>query len=382
MDLTSKSGIYIHIPFCLSKCGYCDFYSVTDLNLRAEFIQALNREIAIYGQQAEFHSEYDTIYLGGGTPSLLDPREIEKILVQLRKYFNIHPDTEITLEANPGTLDRGKLQDLRNSGINRISIGVQSFIETELKFLGRIHTVQQAENMLSQAKEAGFSETSIDLIFAIPGQSLSAWKFSLERALAFQPEHLSAYNLIVEAGTPFYSLQQNNSVQFLNTEQEADYFLQAENILQQSGYIHYEVSNYARSAQHLARHNCKYWQHTPYLAFGPAAHSFWPYRRWQNCRSLAEYLKSLRHNKLPVELDEKLTAVQIVNEYILLALRTYQGIDLRQFNHKFNCDFRDRYNRPIELLTGNQLATLDQEHFKLTPRGMLLCDEILPQFVS
>ncbi len=380
MDRTSKAGIYIHIPFCLSKCGYCDFYSVTDLNLRSKFIQALNREIAIYGRQTEFHSEYDTIYLGGGTPSLLTLQEVEQILAQVRKYFKIHPDAEITLEANPGTLDRDKLQGLRNSGINRISIGVQSFIEAELKFLGRIHTVQQAENMLGLAKEAGFAEISIDLIFAIPGQTLSDWKYSLERVVTFQPEHISAYNLIVEAGTPFDSLQQNNSVQFLNPEQEADYFLQAENILQQSGYIHYEVSNYARSDQHLARHNFKYWQHIPYLAFGPSAHSFWPYRRWQNSRSLADYLKALRQNKAPVVFEEKLTAKQIVNEYILLALRTYQGIDLRQFNHTYNFDFRDRYNRPIELLTGNNLAILDQEHFKLTPRGMLLCDEILLQF--
>jgi oxygen-independent coproporphyrinogen-3 oxidase len=382
MDRTSKAGIYIHIPFCLSKCGYCDFYSLTELNLRAKFIQALNREIAIYGQQTEFRTDYDTIYLGGGTPSLLTLQEVEQILAQVRKYFTIHPHAEITLEANPGTLDREKLQDLRSLGINRISIGVQSFIEAELKFLGRIHTVQQAENILGQARAAGFAEISIDLIFAIPGQTLPDWKFSLNRALAFQPEHLSAYNLIIEAGTPFYLLSQNDSVQFFKPDQEAEYFLQAENILQNSGYIHYEVSNYARSDQQLARHNFKYWQHTPYLAFGPSAHSFWPYRRWQNCRSLTDYLQALRHNKAPVVFEEKLTDSQIVNEYILLALRTYQGIDLHQFKFFFNCDFRDRYSRPVELLTGNNLAILDRDHFKLTPRGMLLCDEILPQFAG
>jgi oxygen-independent coproporphyrinogen-3 oxidase len=382
MNRTSKAGIYIHIPFCQSKCGYCDFYSVTDLALRSEFIRALSREIASYAQHQEFQAEYDTIYLGGGTPSLLTVKEISLILERIRENYIISPDAEITLETNPGTVDREKLRALRNTGINRISIGVQSFSDAELKLLGRIHTPQQAKNTLQQAKASGFAEVGIDLIFALPGQTLDDWRFSLEQAVSFQPEHISVYSLIVENGTPFYELRAAGSVQFPGADQETDYFIQAENILQQSGYIHYEVSNYALAEQHLARHNFKYWQHTPYLAFGPSAHSFWPYRRWQNCRSLADYLKELQHDKLPVVYNEKLSAKQIINEYILLALRTYQGINLYDFNRAFKCDFRVRYHRPITILTGKNLASLDRNYFKLTAQGMLLCDEIIPQFAS
>jgi oxygen-independent coproporphyrinogen-3 oxidase len=382
MNRTSKAGIYVHIPFCQSKCGYCDFYSSTDLNLRSKFLQALSREITLYARQPEFQTEYDTIYLGGGTPSLLTLQEIEYILTQIMKYFTVQPEAEITLEANPGTLNRDKLQGLRNLGINRISIGVQSFIEAELKTLGRIHTVHQAEFMLDQARETGYAEISVDLIFALPGQTLATWKHSLARALSFQPEHLSAYNLIIEAGTPFYQLQQSKSLQFLNPEQEADYFTRTENTMQESGYIHYEVSNYARSEHHLARHNFKYWQHTPYLSFGPSAHSFWPYRRWKNHNSITDYLNRLQQNILPVDFEEQLTPEQVVAEHILLSLRTYRGIDLYQFKQNFRYDFPHRYRRQIDALTGNKLAILDRQHFKLTSRGMLLCDEILPQFVS
>jgi oxygen-independent coproporphyrinogen-3 oxidase len=380
MNCTSKSGIYIHIPFCQAKCDYCDFYSITDLDLCPKFIQALKQEIAVYAQQSEFQTEYDSIYLGGGTPSLLALEDIENILDQIAKCFIIHPDSEITLEANPGTLGKEKLNGLQRLGVNRISIGVQSFIEQELKLLGRVHTVKQAESLLNQVKETGLAEMALDLIFAIPGQTLADWEFSIQRAVAYQPEHLSAYNLIVEEGTPFSIRQQNNSLQFFKPEQETDFYNLAENMLQACGYRHYEVSNYARSDRHLARHNIKYWQHTPYLSFGPSAHSFWPYRRWQNCKSVTGYMKSVLQGESAVVFQENLTAEQILNEHILLNLRLDQGIDLQQFNILFKCDFHDRFRHQIDLLTANGLAVLAPGRFTLTSRGMLLCDEILPQF--
>jgi len=382
MNRTSKAGIYIHIPFCQAKCGYCDFYSITDLNLRPGFVRALVQEIAAYARRPEFQTEYDSIYIGGGTPSLLAIKEIEDILTRVRESFTFHPDTEITIEVNPGTLGIDKLKELKRLGINRLSVGVQSFIEAELKLLDRIHTVKQAESLLHQAKETGFDEINLDLIFAMPGQTLANWEFSLQHAVAFQPEHVSAYNLIVEEGTPFYIRQQNHELVFYKPEQEADFFMLTEKILNASGFIHYEISNYARSAEHLSRHNVKYWQHIPYLSFGPSAHSFWPYRRWQNIKSVSDYLHLVSQNKSAVVFQENLTAEQIFDEYILLNLRTYQGIDLEQFYTIFKQDFENQFKRQIEMLTRKNLAVLAQGQFKLTGKGMMLCDEILPQFTN
>jgi oxygen-independent coproporphyrinogen III oxidase len=382
MKPSSKAGIYIHIPFCRSKCGYCDFYSVTDTNLRRGFIRALDKEIALYARQPGFQVEYDSIYLGGGTPSLLDPQEIADILDPVRNHFTILPDTEITLEANPGTLNAVKLRELKGMGINRISIGVQSFNDRDLKLLGRIHTGRQAADMLNLVRKTGFTEVSIDLIFAIPGQSISGWRASLEQVLSFQPEHISAYNLIVEEGTPFHEMHRDNRYPFCSPEQEADFFVLTEDILAEAGYLHYEISNYARAEDHLARHNFKYWQHTPYLAFGPSAHSFWSAKRWQNTRSVDDYLYKLEHDQLPVAAQEQLTSGQILNEFILLTLRTYKGLDLQAYKSTFNEDFLDRYNRPVNALVANNLAIVNRGYFKLTARGMLLCDEIIPQFAN
>jgi len=381
MNRTSKAGLYIHIPFCHSKCGYCDFYSVTNSELMPDFIHALKKEIEYYARQSEFQTEYDSIYLGGGTPSLLGLTDIEQILSSVIKYFTISADVEITLEANPGTLNLEKLRGIRSAGINRLSLGVQSFIDLELKFLGRIHNVQEAEHTLVQALETGFSEMSIDLIFALPGQSTADWEFSLKRALSFQPHHISAYNLIIEEGTPFYSFRQNGLWKSAEADHEADFFILTEDILRESGYLHYEVSNYAKSDMNISRHNYKYWQHTPCLSFGPSAHSFWPNRRWQNVRSVSDYIQIIQRGQRPVTFQEQLTDKQILYEHVFLALRTYQGINLSEFENAFNLDFLNIYQRPVQNLLENALAVLDNEYFKLTSKGMLLCDEILPQFI-
>lgn len=334
-----------------------------------------------YAGKNEFQAVYDSIYIGGGTPSILNLTDIDYILASVMKYFTIHTDTEITLEVNPGTLNSEKLRGLHSSGINRLSIGIQSFSDHELKLLGRIHTARQAEETLSQALETGFSEISLDLIFALPDQTSAEWQFTLNKALSFQPHHISAYNLIIEEGTPFHSLHQNGRLETADADQEAGLYMLTETILREAGYLHYEVSNYARSENHLSRHNLKYWQHTPYLAFGPSAHSFWLNRRWQNVPSVTDYIQIIQTGQVPVNFVEELTQKQILHEHIFLALRTCQGIHLPEFESTFKFNFLQSYRQPVQNLIGQAYAVVDKEYFKLTSKGMLVCDEILPQFI-
>ena len=382
MNVSRKSGLYFHIPFCQSKCGYCDFYSIVDTSLTSTFINVLCDEIKLTAEQLKTEDKFDTIYIGGGTPSLLNPDMLNSLLMTARESFCIDSDCETTLEINPGTLSSTKLKELLDLNINRMSIGVQSFVQEELRFLDRIHTVDDSINTIVHCRDIGFENINLDLIYAIPIQTSLSWNYSLEKALSYSPEHLSIYNLTYEKETPFYEKLRTGKIVSLDEEQEIELFSSAHSRLTEAGYCHYEVSNYARSESNYSRHNYKYWQHTPYLGFGPSAHSFWENSRWANDRSVIDYLAKLKKGHLPRSFLEKLTIYQLISEHILLTLRTYQGLSMTTFENRFGINFIDKFYRETQKLIENKLAIIQDDHFKLTEKGILICDEILLQFTT
>lgn len=379
-NISSNPGIYLHIPFCQKKCPYCDFYSVVDSEYRDHFVDDILKEIALIAGSVKQKAPFDTIYFGGGTPSLLTVREIETILNALYHTFSFSATVEITLEANPGTIDLPRLKAYRQTGINRLSLGIQSFINRELQFLGRIHDRQEAIQAIEMARQAGFRNLSLDLIFALPGQSKNDWLENLRMALSFHPEHLSAYNLIFEQGTPFFNRMKAGKIIPKNPDDEARFFEATVEYLREAGFLPYEISNYARNEQFISRHNYKYWTHTPYLGLGPAAHSYWDEERRGNVRSVKQYHQMVQNRRLPRVFSERIDAHTREFEHIFLGLRTYNGIDLAMFEQQFRHSFLNRYETIITPLLDHNLAEQKRDHFRLTQKGLFISDEILSQF--
>jgi oxygen-independent coproporphyrinogen III oxidase len=377
------SGIYIHIPFCERKCIYCDFYSVENLNLIDRFTESLLKEIEIFSIEADFFNDsiFDTIYFGGGTPSLLEPTQIEKILNKLSQSFKISSNPEITLETNPGTVDKRKLLEFKNLGVNRISFGVQSFFDDDLKFLGRIHTGEDAFKCVNDSFEVGFENVSIDLIFGLPGQTVEKWLENLKFAVSLNVPHISAYNLIVEGGTPLHELVSLGKVEIPEDEIQAQLYERTIDFLENAGYVHYEVSNYAFEGFEC-RHNLKYWQYENYIGFGPSAHSFWINKRWWNFANLNKYINALDLGKIPVANFEILDEEKMIEEFIYLGLRS-KGINVARFKGKFGFEFVDGdIKDEIEELERAGYITIEDDFIKLTPKGFLLCDEIVLRLIS
>jgi oxygen-independent coproporphyrinogen-3 oxidase len=280
-------GIYIHIPFCIKKCDYCDFYSVADLSLEQDFVNALVKEITLTAKQAVFPC--DTIYLGGGTPSVLKPENIQKIITTIFQNFSILSDSEITIEVNPGTVNPDTLKAYIQAGINRINIGVQSFNDDNLRFMGRIHSAQDAKKSVKWAEDAGFVNMGIDLIYGLPKQNRELWIEDIEKAVNHNPAHLSCYMLTFEHGTPLDRRRIKGEFSLLNDKTAGDLFETTINFLEDKGYTQYEISNFAKTKGQRSRHNLKYWSFAPYIGLGPSAHFFmFPKRQW-NYRSLISY---------------------------------------------------------------------------------------------
>ena len=380
VNISDKPGLYIHIPFCEKKCGYCDFYSVTDRSSLNAFLQALHNEFSLVREEINPLEPFDTVYFGGGTPSLLTAAEIETILNQLSKHFPLADNVEITLEANPGTIDAHTFSGFRAAGINRLSIGIQSFNDEELRFLGRIHDAAQAEDTIRSAQKAGFENFSLDLIFAQPGQTLKSWRRSLNKALSFEPAHISAYNLVFEEGTPFFTKLQQGALSAQPEESEIRFWEMTLNLLTSAHFPPYEVSSFARAPRYYSRHNIKYWTHTPYLGFGPSAHSFWGKQRWSRPRSVSRYLSEVNQNRLPAAHSETLSSKTLEFEHIFLSLRMYRGLNLNEFERIFKTSFRDKYATEYALLIRNNRAIEENGFFKLTQKGMIICDTILQEF--
>lgn len=377
------SGIYIHIPFCERKCVYCDFYSIENTDQIDLFVNSILREIQIFKGESEFIKGtcFDTIYFGGGTPSLLKVSQFERILNALYENFSISENPEITIEANPGTVDKEKLSEFKLVGINRLSLGVQSFFDDDLKFLGRIHTSKDAIRCVEFAFESGFENVNVDLIFGLPGQDLERWKKNLFTTINLQVPHISAYNLIVEKGTALYELVRNGKVKLPSDDEQAGLYETTMELLESAGYIHYEVSNYARSGFEC-KHNLKYWGHENYIGFGPSAHSFWDNKRWWNVANLGKYINAIIQGKLPIASFEILSDEKMIEEFIYLGLRS-TGINLKKFKEKFAFDFVDGEIME-ELIEMQKNGYVEVNDFKvsLTRRGFLVCDEIAVNLIS
>jgi oxygen-independent coproporphyrinogen-3 oxidase len=370
-------GLYLHIPFCTRKCIYCDFYSIENLNPMADFLEALKKEIRIASREVSA-SQFSTIFFGGGTPSLLSAGEIESLLVQIREQFVVDEDAEVTVESNPGTLDPRKLEGYRQAGVNRLSVGIQSFRESELLFLGRIHDASQAEQAVRGARQAGFDNVSVDLIYSLPGQTPEHWRETLLRAIDLGPDHISAYSLIVEENTPLARLVGTKQVVPQPAEREAEFFELTSVILAAHGYDQYEISNFARPG-FRSRHNLNYWRHGNYLGLGPSAHSFRKNgesaRRWWNIANVKNYSTMLETDRLPIAGDEVLSEDSMVVERFFLGLRS-DGVRLDEFRGEFRRSLFERHGTLIDELVQQGMMTVNNDALRLTSKGYLLCDEM------
>jgi oxygen-independent coproporphyrinogen-3 oxidase len=373
MNLEQTPGLYIHIPFCLSKCPYCEFYSSTALSRLPRFLDALFQEMARYRQ--DFHC-FDTVYIGGGTPSLLRVQQLESLLVRIRENFDLARDTEITIETNPADLSQSSLESIRETGINRVSIGVQSFDQEVLRFLGRRHSVQQAILAIEASKTAEFHNIGLDLIYGVPGQTIDLWLDTLKQAVAFVPEHLSCYQLTLEAETPLGRRYQAGEFSMPTEELQYEFFMKTSQFLEEAGYIHYEVSNFARETKYASRHNQKYWNHSPYLGLGPAAHSFQSNRRWSNHRSVDQYIAAVNAGNFPVEEREILTLEQLRLEALSLGLRTKKGVDFADFNDRYQYDLFTEKKTMLGKLQEEGFIHIQDGHLCPTPTGLAVADSL------
>jgi oxygen-independent coproporphyrinogen-3 oxidase len=370
-------SIYIHIPFCERKCIYCDFYSIENVSLREQFVELLLREIDMkVAARPELSGRtIPTIFFGGGTPSLLTPDELQRIVASLKHHFTIASDCEFTLECNPGTIDDEKLSAYRAIGVNRLSFGVQSFDAGELEWLGRIHDANQAREAIASARRVGFDNVSLDLIFALPNQTGEILEHTLREAIALDTDHISAYNLIVEPGTPLFRLVQLNSVIPLDSDRAADLFELVQARLAEAGFAQYEISNYAKSDEKRAKHNLMYWDgDMDYVSFGPSAHEFIDGDRSWNVSSLEQYRIMIEGGKLPTLQSEHLSEEERRTEALYLQLRS-TGIDLDLFESSFGEDLLE--DSEVKFLILDGFMESDSKILRLTPKGYRFCDGIV-----
>lgn len=367
------AGIYIHIPFCKQACHYCDFHFSTNTSLKDEMVKAIAREL--YVQQAYLAGEpVETIYFGGGTPSLLHADDIDLLLKAVYANFNVANAPEITLEANPDDLSQEKLRLLKHVGINRLSIGIQTFDDTILKFLNRAHDAAAAVESISMARDHGFNNISIDLIYAIPGLTNEQWVTNITKALAFKPEHISSYSLTVEPKTAFGNWHAKGRFTPVEDDISATQFEILIDELAKQNYEQYEVSNFARDG-YYSRHNSSYWQQKRYLGVGPSAHSYNGNSRQYNVSNNAHYIKNIQQGTPPFQL-EQLTREDHVNEYLLTTLRTSWGCNINYLKTMYNYDILELHPQYISDLLENGFAVLQDNHLTLTRTGKLLADKI------
>jgi oxygen-independent coproporphyrinogen-3 oxidase len=376
----APAGLYIHIPFCLKKCPYCDFYSTTDLSRRPSFLRALLQEISLIRSRQSLR--FDSVYIGGGTPSALKANRIVQIIETVHTSFKLSTASEITVEVNPGTIKPGDFLNYRRAGINRVNIGVQSFQEENLKFLERIHSTKDAVTTIQQAREAGFQNLGLDLIYGIPGQTGGSWRQDLEKAVTFNPEHLSCYMLTYESGTPMDKSRRKGCFQPMGDRQVGELFQMMIEFLEAQGYAQYEISNFARSKSLRSRHNQKYWSFAPYIGLGPSAHSFVAPTRYWNHSSVTRYINDLDHGRLPVFGKEALSREQMMIEAIYLGFRKTEGLDTQVFECKFSASFYGLFGNVIKNYERKGLLELTQDHCILTRKGMVFLDSIVSSFIS
>lgn len=370
-----ESALYVHIPFCDHKCIYCDFYSIITTDNIRPFLVSIKKEIKYYSDLYSKDRIYTSIFFGGGTPSLMEPEYLGEIIDSLKANYSISEDVEITMETNPGTVDKKKLRSFREIGINRISIGIQSFDEYELKFLTRIHDKKTAIKTVNNAKEAGFDNISVDLIFNLPGQTKEKWKRNLGTALTLPIKHLSAYSLILERGTILNKMVLDKKVIMQDDDYDADLYEMTIDFMEDKGFLQYEVSNFTK-AGYECRHNNAYWRYKDYFSFGTSAHSFVNGKRWWNYSSLRRYISEIENYGFAVAGSEVISAEQKFNEYVMLALRS-SGLDLEEFKNMFGENWINEKYDYFKQLMNQSIVKITDKNISLTKKGYAVCDEIL-----
>jgi oxygen-independent coproporphyrinogen-3 oxidase len=376
------AGLYIHIPFCRRKCPYCDFYSVEAC---AEQLQAYPQLLALHLEWAARHGwghPVDTIYFGGGTPSLLSPEAIGTILEAIDRHYSVADEVEVSLEANPGTVNPDRLRGYRSAGVNRLSLGLQSSSDRFLKTLGRLHDRNQGVQAYTAARQAGFDNISLDLMFALPGQTLTDLEQDLRFYCSLESEHLSCYGLAAEPHTPLHAMIEYGQISLPGEDLYTDAFLQIHNRLTDTGYAHYEISNYARSG-FVSRHNSGYWQRRPCLGVGAGAHSYrndgWG-SRWAAISDLPAYQQALQGGQEPMQCLETFDRDAALRETVYLGLRTKRGVVETELERRFGCRFAERFPRAIE--TSRKWLANDHGRWSMTTEGWLLYDRLILSFLE
>jgi oxygen-independent coproporphyrinogen-3 oxidase len=371
------AGIYIHIPFCKQACYYCNFHFSTSPDLKNEIIAALIKEIDLSTSLSGINGEkeiIETIYFGGGTPSLLTQVEIKILLTSIKRNYPTSEDAEITIEANPDDVSTEKLSGWKDAGINRLSIGIQSFKEKDLEWMNRAHNTTQALECILLAKEAGFNNFSADLIYGTPGLSDEEWKMNVDQLIALDAPHIACYALTVEPNTALQKMISLKKKADINTDQQARQFLLLMKWMRDAGYEHYEISNFAKPG-FRSRHNSSYWKGKIYMGIGPSAHSYdGTIRKW-NVANNALYIQSIKNNIIPFE-EEKLTGVQRLNEYIMTSLRTIEGLDLEAVEKNFSSEERNKIKNSVKGYYEKKLIIITNEKLMLTDEGKLFADGI------
>jgi len=375
------SGLYLHIPFCEKKCSYCDFYSIESTEHIGAFVNTLLMEIDLRSPVMPSGMEpHTSVFFGGGTPSLLSPVEMSNIIARLREKYSIATDAEWTMECNPGTVTLERLQAYRALGINRLSFGVQSFTESELLFLDRIHSADEASDAMSLAREAGFTNVNMDLMFAVPGQTMETLTYNLSTLLALRPNHISAYSLIYEHGTPLYARLKKGLVTPTTEDIDAAMYAHVIATLTGAGYVQYEVSNFAKPGMEC-RHNLTYWHGGQYVAVGPSAHGYINATRYWNHRSLTAWTSKVHEGVLPEANREVLSLDEQATELAFLTLRA-DGIPLQQFRERFGIELRAALQPDLGYWLDARFIADNEDVLRLTGEGYRVCDEITMKIVE
>ena len=372
LEKIEGAGIYIHIPFCKQACHYCNYHFSTSLKKKEELINALTKELEL--RKDEFKNTIvETIYFGGGTPSLLTSAELQFLIDSVYKNFSVSDHPEITLEANPDDLTKDRIIELSKSPINRLSIGIQSFFESDLKLMNRAHNAEEAKSCLEEATKY-FDNISLDLIYGVPGASNTQWIENIEMALGYNVSHISCYALTVEPKTALASFIKKGIIDNVDDEQARDQFYILKDKLEASGFVHYEFSNFGKEG-YFSRNNSAYWEGKSYLGIGPSAHSFNGKQRGWNVSNNSKYMKAIQQNELPIEI-ENLTLTDQYNEYIMTSLRTIWGVSFAKVENDFGTVFRDYLIEQSEVFINQHLLYIEGEYIRVTREGQFLNDGI------
>lgn len=374
-------GIYVHIPFCVKKCKYCDFNSFK-MNLcdKKIYLDDLKKEIETYSKEFE-KKEIDTIFFGGGTPSILNCEEIKDLMDCIKNSFNISECAEITIECNPGTIDRKKLEVMKNSGINRLSIGLQAVQNKHLNYVGRIHTYEEFERNFKEARDVGFDNINIDLMYALPNQTKEEWQESLEKVVKLNPEHISAYSLILEEGTELFDMYERKEFKLMDEDSDIEMYEYTIKYLKENGYSQYEISNYSKEGREC-KHNIIYWKCENYIGLGAGAAGYLGKKRYSNESSLVDYHKMIEDEKKPIADIENLSDEEMMEEMVFMGLRMNEGIDRNDFEKKFGIDFYKKYFDKLKKLEEIGLLDIDKYFVKLTQKGREISNSVFLEILS